>query len=123
METNPGTHNDTRLPHETLHAYQAAREVVAFVAARRARLRGLPGELADHAQRAAVSAMLNTAEAAGRLATRDRKARFAVARGEACEVAAALDAAHLFGAIDSDELARVRGLLVRLVQMLGKLAA
>jgi four helix bundle protein len=112
-----------RLPHESLDAYRVAREVVAFVAQRRARLRGLPGDLASHLERACLSALLNVAEAAGRSAIKDRKARFAIARGEACEVAAALEAACLFGALGTDELAQAHGLLVRLTQMLARLAA
>ena len=46
-------------PHDRLDAYRVAREVVAFVASRRARLHGMPGELRSHLERSSVSAMLN----------------------------------------------------------------
>ena len=112
-----------RLPHESLHAYQVARELLAFVAERRGRFRGLPGEISGHLARASASILLNIAEASGRVSIRDRKMRFGIARGETCEVAAALDAASLFGALGPEEHELARGLLVRLVQMLGKLSA
>lgn len=122
--TRPAAHGacEARLPHESLHAWQVARELVAFVAERRSRLRGLPGELAGHIDRSAVSAAMNIAEAAGRISPKDRKSRFAIARGEASELAAAFDLAALLGAIEAGELERVRGLALRLTQMLSRLA-
>lgn len=112
-----------RLPHESLDAWQVAREVVAFVAEHRSRFRGLPGELSSHIERSSVSVAMNIAEAAGRLSPKDRKSRFAIARGEACEVAAALEIAAVFGALEADPFARARSLLIRLTQMLSRLAA
>jgi four helix bundle protein len=46
---------------------------------------------ADQALRAARSACLNIAEAAGRQGAADKARVYAIARGEACETAAALD--------------------------------
>jgi four helix bundle protein len=97
--------------------------VIGFIAQHRNQLRGLPGDLTSHVERASVSCAMNVAEAAGRVSTKDRKSRFAIARGEACEVAAALDIAAVLGALDPVDLARVRSLLVRLAQMLSKLSA
>ena len=111
-----------QLPHESLHAYHFARDLVAFVARHKAIFRGLPGDLGEHLAKSAVSALLNIAEAAGRISDRDRKSRFAIARGEICEAAAALDAARLLGALGEEEYAGIRGLLVRLSKMLGSLA-
>lgn len=122
MQDNKFTQQTSRLPHESLHAYQVAREVLAFVAKHRSRFRGLPGEIANHLERSAVSALLNIAEAAGRTASKDRKSRFAIARGEACETAAALEAAHLFGALETEEITNLRNLLGRLTKMLSRLA-
>jgi four helix bundle protein len=113
---------DTRFPHERLDAYRVAREVVTFVARHRARLRGLPAEAGLQPERAAVRALLNLAEAAGRQGVRDRARVFAIARGETCEAAAALEVAVLFGAVSAAEAAAARALLVRLGQMLTRLA-
>jgi four helix bundle protein len=107
---------------ESLHAYHVAREVVAFVAQYRHKLHGLPGEAGPQLERACVRALLNTAEAAGRQGVRDRARVFAIARGEACAAAAALDVAQLFGALTAIEAAPARALLVRLGQMLTRLA-
>jgi len=109
-------------PHERLDAFVVAREIVAFVALHRGRLRGLPGEAGAQLERAAVSAMLNVAEAAGRQAARDRQRVFAIARGEACETAAALDVAVLFGALTAGQAAPARALLDRLTRMLSRLS-
>jgi four helix bundle protein len=111
-----------RPPHERLDAYLVARDFVAFVARQRGRLRGLPGEAGPQLERAAVSAMLNVAEGAGRQAVRDRARVFAIARGEACEAAAALDVAVLFGALTAEQAAPARALLYRLTRMLSRLS-
>ena len=121
MENKPFTHPIGRLPHESLHAYEVAREILAFVASRRGRFRGLPGELASHIERSSVSTLMNVAEAAGRIATEE--AASPSPKGEACELAAALEAAHLFGTLGAEEHAHARGLLVRLTKRLARLAA
>jgi four helix bundle protein len=54
-------------------------------------LRITDSKLRGQAMRAAQSACLNIAEAAGRSGGPDKARVFAIARGEACEVAAALD--------------------------------
>lgn len=111
----------SRFPHESLDAYAVAREVVALVASRRARLHGMPGELRSHLERSSVSAMLNVAEAAAR-SGKDRASRFAIARAECCEAAAAAEAVHLFGGLSPKEYQSLRRLLERLAQMLTRLA-
>jgi four helix bundle protein len=112
---------DTRFPHERLDCHLVARQVVALVARHRARLRGLPGQAGPQLERAAVPTQLNIAQAAGRQGARDRARLFAIARGEARQAAAALEVAVLFGAV-SAEAAALRALLVRLGQMLTRLA-
>jgi len=114
--------NPERSPLESLDAYRVARQVVALVAEQRARLRGLPGEAGTQLERAAVSALLNVAEAAGRQGARDRARVFAIARGEACEATAALEVAVLFGALTAEQAAPARALLERLTRMLSRLA-
>jgi four helix bundle protein len=113
---------DTRFPHERLDCYRLSHEVVAFLAAHRAQLRGLPGEAGPQLERAAVRTLLNIAEAAGRQAPRDRARVFAIARGEACEAAAALGVATLYGALTAAEAAWARAHLVRVGQMLSRLS-
>jgi len=118
----PTPSTDRRFPHERLDAYCVARAVVGFIAEHRARLHGLPGEAGPQLERAAVRALLNVAEAAGRQGARDRARVFAIARGEACEAAAALEVAVLFGALTSAQAAPARAWLSRLGQMLTRLA-
>jgi len=118
----PAATTDARFPHESLDCYQLSREVVAFLAAHRDRLRGLPGEAGPQLERAAVRTMLNIAEASGRQAPRDRARVFAIARGEDCEAAAALEVATLYGAFTTGEAAWVRSRLVRVGQMLSRLS-
>jgi len=123
ISTTPSTTEaDTRFPHERLDAYSVARDLVAFAAQHRSYLRGLPGETGPQLERALVSTLLNIAEAAGRQGVRDRARVFAVARGEACEAAAALDVALLYRALSHEQVAPARALLVRLGQMLTRLS-
>src|SRR3954453_11874941 len=81
------------LPHESLRAYQGARELLMLV-------RGADisnPRLRDQALNAASSACLNIAEATGRSGAADQKRVYAIARGEVCEVAAAFDVASTAG--------------------------
>jgi four helix bundle protein len=100
--------NWTTLPHEKLVAYQVARELVATV--KRAGI--TESKLRDQAMRAAMSACLNIAEAAGRQSPADQKRVYAIARGEASEAAAALDIGAIAG-VCSAESARTGGALAR----------
>jgi len=113
---------DNRFPHERLDAYQVARQLLGLVAQHRHALRGLPGEAGPQLERAVVRVVLNIAEAAGRGSPRDRARVFGIARGEACEAAAALEVATLLGALSTQQSAQARGLLVRIGQMLTRLA-
>ena len=79
--------NGTTLPHERLIAYQAARELLVLV-----RAAGISNpRLRDQALDAAGSVCLNIAEATGRSGNADQKRVYAIARGEVCEVGAAMD--------------------------------
>ncbi|MGH7282632.1 MAG: four helix bundle protein [Polyangiaceae bacterium] len=81
------------MPHHKLRAYELALELLRIV--RGAEIRD--AKLRDQAMRAAKSAALNIAEAAGRVSPADRARVFAIARGEAMEAAAALEIASLAG--------------------------
>jgi four helix bundle protein len=87
--------NWTTLPHEKLIAYQAARQLLALV--REARISNT--RIREQALNAASSACLNIAEATGRSGNADQKRVYAIARGEVCEAAAALDIAALGGGL------------------------
>jgi four helix bundle protein len=100
--------NWTTLPHENLTAYQVARELLVLV--REANI--ADARLRDQALRAAKSACFNIAEASGRQGAADKARVYAIARGEACEAAAALD----IGAAGGDcgeEAARLGGAVAR----------
>ena len=86
-----------QLPHHKLLAYDVALQFL--IAVKSAEIRD--PKLRDQAMRAAKSAALNTAEAAGRVSRADRARVFAIARGEAMEAAAAVEIAVL--ARDADE--------------------
>ncbi|HET7787142.1 MAG TPA: four helix bundle protein [Myxococcales bacterium] len=89
--------NGTTLPHERLIAYQAARELLVLV-----RAAGISSpRLRDQALDAAGSVCLNIAEATGRSGNADQKRVYAIARGEVCEVGAAMDVAATIGACEA----------------------
>ena len=109
--------NWTTLPHERLIAYQVARELLVIV--RDAKISD--GKLRDQALRAAKSACLNIAEASGRQGAADKARVYAIARGEACEAAAALDIGSAGGECNA-ESARLGGALaLRLYALLSGL--
>jgi four helix bundle protein len=85
--------NFFQLPHEKLHAYQEARKLLECI--REAEISD--ARLRDQALRAGTSVCLNIAEAVGRTGFADRARVFAIARGESCEAAAALDIALAAG--------------------------
>jgi four helix bundle protein len=90
--------NWTTLPHENLLAYQVAKDLLRVVCSA-----GISNaKLRAQALRAAQSACLNIAEAAGRFSAADKARVFAIARGEACEAAAALDIAAVSGECSTD---------------------
>jgi four helix bundle protein len=94
------------MPMEKLVAYQVARELLQLVIAANI----TDSKLRDQAMRAAQSTCLNIAEAAGRWSKADRARVFHIARGECCEVTAALDISSLSKSCDA-EVAK-RGVLV-----------
>ena len=91
------------LPHHKLKAYGVA--VLLLEAVRAARIRD--AHLRDHAMRSAKSACLNAAEGAGRVTRADKARAFTVARGEACEAAAAVEVAVRAGDADASALTPV----------------
>ena len=94
-----------KLPHHKLLAYEVAMKLLESV--RDSKIRD--SHLRDQAMRAAKSAVLNTAEAAGRVTRADKARAITIARGEACEAAAAVEIAVAAGEADARTLAAVLG--------------
>src|SRR5881394_1250800 len=105
--------NYGNLPFEKLLAYQEARKLLDAV--REAEI--AEGRLRDQALRAAASVCLNIAEGAGRAGSADKARVYAIARGENCEAAAALDIS-LSGRLCLGEPARRGVVHARAVQAL-----
>ena len=102
-----------KLPHQKLLAYEVAMKLLESV--RDAKIRD--AHLRDQAMRAAKSAVLNTAEAAGRVTRADKARAITIARGEACEAAAAVEVAVAAGDADATKLDAVLGHADRFVAL------
>jgi len=105
---------------ERLDCYRVAVEFQA-IAARIVTNRRL-GALRDQLDRASVSIVLNIAEGAGRRSLRDKAHFFTIARGSATECAAVLDLLLARGLVSPADHRHGRGLLIRVVQMLTRMA-
>lgn len=103
---------------EKLDAYRVAVQAQVAVAEL------IPNEhrvLRDQVERASVSVVLNISEGAGRRSRKDKRRHYAIARGSAMEVAAALDLVAGRRIAGESEVLQVRTLYVRVIQMLTKL--
>lgn len=78
-------------------------------------------KLRDEATRAAKGTCLNIAEGAARVTRADKARAYAIARGEAAEVGAAIEIAVLVGAASSEDETKIVTLASRVVAMLTKL--
>jgi len=108
--------------HEKLDVYQLA---IDFFSRSNEIIKNLPkgrGYIADQLQRAALSIVLNIAEGAGKYSPRDKASFYARARGSTTESAAVLDVCSRLGLITEHELNENKVVLVRIAQMLTKLA-
>jgi four helix bundle protein len=109
------------LDYEKLDVYRSAIEHLGFV------FRSIPrvprgfSALVDQWRRAAMSVVLNIAEAVGKTSEADRSHRYAIARGEAMECGAILDVVRLIDVLPVSELDAAKQVLVRVVGMLSKL--
>jgi four helix bundle protein len=117
----PPTWRPGPFSHHRLDAFTVARSALRDGDALARRLPRGYGPLADQLRRALLSAYLGVAEAAARTGA-DRAMRFRVARGEASEAAAALEAVALLGLAPSSAVEPVVALLARLCAMLTRLA-
>ena len=78
-------------------------------------------KLRDEATRAAKGTCLNIAEGAARVTRADKARAYAIARGEAAEVGAAIETAVLVGAASAEDEAKIVTLATRVVAMLTRL--
>ena len=107
--------------HEKLDVYRAALEYVSEVYARAGRLNGHLRHARDQWLRAAQSIPLNIAEGNGKSGPADRRHFFEIARGSALECAAIQDVLQVADALSTEDNARLKELLNRIVSMLTKL--
>ncbi len=75
----------------------------------------------DQLERASLSVVLNIAEGAGRRSRKDKRRFYAMARGSACECAAAVDVLRHRRLAPEGACGSARSLALRVVQMLTKL--
>ena len=105
---------------DRLDVYRVAREFDVF-AARVLPRRGC-ASLRDQLERASSSIVLNIAEGCGRYARPEKAHFYLIARGSAMECAGVLDVALGRGLTTAAAHRHGRGMLVRVVQMLTRLA-
>ncbi len=106
--------------HEDTHIYQRTLELVSLA---KQVIDALPvglGFLADQLRRAASSVLLNFSEGCGKHTLAEQRRFFRIARGSAYEVAAILDVAQRFGAIEIALHARGKDLCDHPAAMLTK---
>ncbi len=112
-----------RLAHERLDVYAVALEFLELIQPLLAKLPRTKGQLGDQLGRASESIVLRIAEGAGaEWKSADQKRYFRNARGSALECSSCLDVCRIRRIGSVEELAEGRSLLVRLVQMLTRLA-
>jgi four helix bundle protein len=90
---------DILLPHEKLLAYRFAIQLLEQVQ----QMKVVDARLRDQLLRAAKSVCLNIAEGVGRFSNADKKRVYAIARGECCETAAAIDIARVTGECNPEQ--------------------
>lgn len=111
-----------QLDHERLDVYELALE---FLVLANGIIEGLPrgrSHLADQFTRASLSIVLNLAEGAGKHSKLDKRRYYVTARGAATESAALLDVCQRLKLLDEAGHREAKGMLVRIVSMLIKLA-
>jgi four helix bundle protein len=109
---------------EKLRVYQLAVEFQTLAVGLVPRQRGvLLATLRDQLDRASVSIVLNIAEGAGRFSPPDKARFYAIARGSATECGALVDLLLARRLVSAPTHQAARGLVVRIVQMLTRLAA
>ena len=109
---------NTRFAHERLDAYRVSLELLRGVEQLAAAFPRGYRDHKDQLRRAAGAVVLGIAEAAARMHARDKATRFAVARAECGECAAALDVARAMEIAAAPETVRLQRLADRVSAML-----
>jgi four helix bundle protein len=115
---SPACEPEPILDAEKLEVYQVALELQALASTL------VPPNhrvLHDQLERASLSVVLNIAEGAGRRSRKDKRRFYAMARGSACECAAAVDVLRHRHLSPKGACATARSLALRVIQMLTKL--
>ena len=108
--------------HERLDVYAVAIDFVVLANEVVERLPRGRGYLADQLQRAATSIPRNIAEGAGEYSGAEKARFYRIARRSATECAAILDVAQRLRLVEDERYEAGRGLLLRVVSMLVKIA-
>jgi four helix bundle protein len=106
--------------HEKLDVYRVTRELVTLISS--LLKRNVHRDLREQVDRSSTSILFNIAEGAGKTAQADKQRFYEIARGSATETAAQLDVLHIRGVMTTEEYRTARLLLLRVVQMLSRLA-
>lgn len=115
--------NAESFAHERLDLYRVSVEFLDIATTLSKRLPRTKGQLGDQLARASEGVVLRIAEGAGaEYRSADQKRYFRSARGSALECAAVLDICRIKSVGTPDQLERGRALLLRIVQMLTRLA-
>jgi four helix bundle protein len=113
-----GDADEPQLDANKLHVYNVALELHALCCTLVSPLSRITR---DQLERASLSVVLNTAEAAGRHSRRDKSRFYMYARGSATEVAALLDVLALRRLAPPSAIRTGRRLAIRIVQMLTRM--
>ncbi len=105
-----------------LDVYKCAIEFLALTTEILEKLPRGHARLANQFDDASMSVALNIAEGVGKTTEPDQAKFFAIARGSAMECGAIVDVCNVRGLATADLTARAEALVIRLVQMLSKLA-
>ncbi len=108
--------------HEKLDVYQAAIELIILIEVVVEELPRGRAYLADQLQRAGSSVPLNIAEGAGEYSSNEKIRFYRMARRSATECAGILDVCRCLQIIGELNYSKARGLLIRIVAMLTKMA-
>ncbi len=105
------------LPHHSLIAYRVAIEFAEHIGS----LRISDARLREQARKSTIACVLNIAEGAGRRSRADKSRVYAIALGELCEAAAAVELARVFKSAPAEEVTHTLRLAVRLKDLLSRL--
>lgn len=103
--------------HERMEVYREALDLVAYCHALVERFPRGRSSLVDQLERAAMSVALNTAEAIGEYAPREKVRLLRIGRRSANECAAVLDIAHRTSLVSESDLARAKRMLTGIAAM------